>query len=74
MGGDDRAEAVERFHLALELFAAGEAMMRQNLVRRFPTASAAEIEDRLVAWLRERPGAEIGDAIGQPGTWPRTSR
>lgn len=64
-------EVVERLHLALELFAAGEAMMRQNLRRRFPAASAEEIEDRLVAWLSERPGAESGDGAGRPGTWPR---
>ena len=74
MSSGDRAEAIERLHLALELFAAGEAMMRQNLRRRFSTASASEIEDRLVAWLSERPGAEIGDAAGHPGAWPRAGR
>jgi hypothetical protein len=71
MDGPSSAEAVERLHLALDLFAAGEAMMRQNLRRRFPAATAAEIEDHLLAWLSERPGAEFGDAAGRPGTWPR---
>lgn len=66
--------AVERLRLALDLFAAGEAMMRQNLRRRFPTASEGEIEDRLASWLSERPGAELGDAVGRPGMWPRTRR
>lgn len=61
----------ERYRMTLELFAAGEEIMRQNLRRRLPAASAEEIEARLVAWLSERPGAEHGDAIGRPGSWPR---
>jgi hypothetical protein len=65
-------DAAERLRLALDLFAAGEALMRQNLRRRFPEASAAEIEERLAAWLSERPGAEFGDAEGRPTSWPRT--
>jgi hypothetical protein len=55
----------------LELFASGEEIARQNLRRRYPAATAEEIEERLVAWLHERPGAEHGDAAGRPGTWPR---
>lgn len=46
-------------------------MMRQNLKRRHPEASEQEIDDRLRSWLRERPGAEHGDAIGRPIVWPR---
>ena len=65
------SEAAERQRLALDLFEAGEAMMRQNLRRRFPSASTEEIEERLAAWLSERPGAEYGDAVGRPTTWPR---
>jgi hypothetical protein len=65
------AEAAARLRLALDLFEAGEAIMRQNLRRRFPAASAAEIEERLDRWLSERPGAEFGDAVGRPTTWPR---
>ena len=53
-------------------FAAGEAMMRETLRRRHPEAPDSEIEDRLCRWLAERPGAEAGDAVGRPGTWPRT--
>jgi Rv0078B-related antitoxin len=49
----------------------GIAMMRQNLVRRHPGESDAEIDARLRAWLRRRPGAEHGDAVGRPGSWPR---
>ena len=64
----------DRLRLALDLFAAGEAMMRQNLRRLHPDASEAEIERRLVAWLQERPGAEHGDANGIPVPWPRPHR
>jgi len=64
-------EAAERLRLALDLCEAGEMVMRQNLRRRFPSASVQEIEERLVAWLRERPGAKHGDAVGRSATWPR---
>jgi len=61
----------QRLRLAFDLYEAGEDLMRQNLRRQNPQADAAEIERRLVAWLRHRPGAEQGDAVGVPGTWPR---
>lgn len=61
----------DRFRVVLELAAAGEAMMRQNLRRQFPDASADEIERRLTEWFLTRPGAEHGDGVGQPGKWPR---
>lgn len=50
----------------VELHETGVALMRQNLRRRFPEASEAEVERRLVAWLRTRPGAEHGDGVGTP--------
>lgn len=62
----DDATAAARFRVALELFATGEAIMRQNLRRRYPQASAEEIETKLVQWLQTRPGAETGDAPGKP--------
>jgi hypothetical protein len=65
------SEAAERLRLALDLFATGEALMRQNLKRRHPAAPEAAIDARLVAWLHERPGAEHGDAAGRRGAWPR---
>lgn len=61
----------DRLRLALDLYVTGEAIMRQNLRREFPSASEEEISDRLGAWLRKRPGAEHGDAVGKPGEWPR---
>jgi hypothetical protein len=65
-------EAAERYGLLLHLFAAGEAIMRQNLRRAAPEATEAEIEERLVAWLHRRPGAESGDSAGHASSWPRT--
>jgi hypothetical protein len=59
-----------RLRLALDLFAAGEALMRQNLKRRFPEDDEDAIETRLRAWLCQRPGAEHGDAVGRPLPWP----
>lgn len=64
-------KAAERLRLALELFGAGEAVMRQNLRRKHPDENESQIEARLAAWLRERPGAEHGDAPGRPVPWPR---
>jgi hypothetical protein len=72
VSGGSSDDAVTRLRGAFDLFAAGEALMRENLRRRFPEASDEEIEDRLCRWLSERPGAEHGDAAGIPVTWPRT--
>jgi hypothetical protein len=49
---------------ACDMFETGVAMMRQNLRRRSPEASDQAIDDALAAWLRDRPGAEHGDAPG----------
>ena len=72
---DDDSAARERLsrrlRSAFDLQRFGIAMMRQNLVRRHPAETEAEIDDRLRAWLRARPGAEHGDAVGRPGSWPR---
>ena len=57
-------EATARIERAFELYEMAEAMMRQNLRRRFPEESDDQIEQRILAWLRHRPGAEIGDAGG----------
>jgi hypothetical protein len=70
----DPAAVAERMRLAFDLYATGEALMRQRLCRENPNLSPADIEARLVAWLQTRPGAEHGDAEGRPGTWPRTRK
>lgn len=58
--------SAERMRLALDLFASGEALMRQQLKRLHPDWSEARLQGELLAWLRERPGAEHGDAAGRP--------
>ena len=55
----------ENLRLAMDLHDAGVEMMRQNLRRQFPAENPEEIESRLAAWLRARPGAEWGDAEGR---------
>ena len=72
MSGESSTLAAERLRLALEMFGAGEAMMRQKLRREHPDETDAEIEGRLIAWLQHRPGAEAGDAVGRPVAWPRS--
>ncbi|MDP8968489.1 MAG: hypothetical protein M3N04_07810 [Actinomycetota bacterium] len=62
MDGDPAA----RLRIALELHALGEQMFRQRLRRERPGITAAELDRAVRAWLRERPGAEHGDAIGPP--------
>ncbi|MGE3073800.1 MAG: hypothetical protein AB7N24_06875 [Dehalococcoidia bacterium] len=52
--------------LTFELNETGIEIMRMNLTRRYPDESTNQIERRLVAWLRERPGAEQGDSDGRP--------
>ena len=58
------SEIARRFQLALDLYQAGEDMMRAKLRREFPHDTDEEIERRLIAWLSERPGAEHGDCPG----------
>ena len=56
----------DKLRLAVDLAEAGLDVMRARLQREDAEADAEEIERRLVAWLRERPGAEHGDAEGRP--------
>jgi uncharacterized protein (DUF2267 family) len=62
-------DAAARLRAALELHDLGERMMRQRLRREQPQISDAELGQAIRAWLRERPGAEHGDAVG-----PRSTR
>lgn len=63
---DESLDARDKLALAFDLFEAGVAMMRATLRRRHPEVADAEIERRLAVWLRTRPGAEQGDAVGRP--------
>lgn len=63
------AAAAGRLRLALDMFATGEDLARQRMRRLHPEWTASEIEEQIGAWLRERPGAENGDAEGRPVDW-----
>lgn len=67
----DSPEA-QRLRTALAMFDDGVALMRQNLRRRHPELSEVELDERVQAWVRERPGAPHGDAVGTPVDLPRT--
>lgn len=45
----------ERFRVAAELYETGLDIQRQNLRRRHPDATKAEIEALMIAWLEDRP-------------------
>jgi hypothetical protein len=60
----------QKLQLAFEMHELGCAMMRQNLLRRYPGETEAERERRFVAWLQTRPGAEHGDALGRSRPLP----
>jgi hypothetical protein len=68
-----RKKAAARLRMALGLFETGVEMMRQKIRRDHPALGDHEVEARLGSWLRERPGAEFGDAVGRPAVWPRRS-
>jgi len=57
-------ELIARMRRFFELNEMAEAIMRQNLRRRYPDATPAEIEKHVLAWLSDRPGAPIADAGG----------
>lgn len=62
----------EKLRVAFDLFTAGTRLMRQNLIRKHPEATAEEIDVLFRKWMRHRPGAEYGDGEGRPVSWPRT--
>lgn len=61
MESEPELTPAEKLRVALDLMEAGIALMRQNLRRRYPTESQQEIDQRLQAWLLERPPAELGE-------------
>ena len=62
----DDETAAERLAQTMELYEFGVDMMAAALRRRYPDATADEIDRRVDAWLSERPGAEHGDGSGIP--------
>jgi hypothetical protein len=69
----DHRRLAERLQTALALHESGVAMKRAQILRQNPDASVDEIARRLNQWLRERPGAEQGDAVGVPRKLPHLS-
>ena len=68
MGFDQSPAAlVARLRAALELQETGLKLQRQNLRRRHPDASEAEIDRLFRQWLHDRPG----DSAGRRIEWPR---
>lgn len=49
-------EIMRRFAETMELFEAAVAIQRQNIRRRHPELSEDEVDERLQAWLLDRPG------------------
>lgn len=58
-----------RMRTALDLYEVGEQLFRQRVRRENPEIDEAGVDDRVRAWLQDRPGAEFGDYPG-----PRSSR
>lgn len=70
----EQARLIENLRLTFALHEAGVDMKRQSLRRSFPDETPERIEARLLAWMHERPGAELGDGVGVPVSWPLPRR
>jgi hypothetical protein len=57
----NEALLVERFRVAVDLWATGVSLRRQSIRRDRPHASDREVEMLLNQWLHDRPGAQHGD-------------
>jgi hypothetical protein len=66
MGREELERAAAKLNTALRLFETGLAMKRAQILRAHPAITEADLKRRLGEWLRTRPGAEHGDAEGQP--------
>lgn len=55
----------DKLELSLAMFEYGRSVVRENLRRRHPELDQNGIEELLLAWLRERPGAPHGDGQGR---------
>jgi hypothetical protein len=68
---DTSADAsAARLRLASAMQREGNALMRENLRRRHPDASEAELDALFERWLLDRPP----DAPGRRVSWPRKRR
>jgi hypothetical protein len=64
------AAAAVRLRLALDMFTTGEDLARQRMRREHPDWTGQRIDEQIGVWLRERPGAQNGDAEGRTVEWP----
>ena len=71
MEPDEAKVMGERLRLALDMHDFGVEMLWFAIKRENPGCSDSELVGILNARMRIRPGAEFGDAVGRPGTWPR---
>jgi predicted kinase len=55
MAEASHAAMLARLRATFDLYDLAEKVMRQNLRRRHPDASDADIERRLISWLRKDP-------------------
>jgi hypothetical protein len=55
---------------SFELTELGMRMLAQRYRREHPEATEREVEDHVRAWLRDRPGAPDGDAVGRVVPFP----
>lgn len=53
-------EVQRRMQIALELYEFAEAVVRERLKDQYPSADAAEIEQRLTEWLLSRSAEHAG--------------
>lgn len=60
------ASVAERLRVTFDLVETGLALQRQNIRRRHPAASEAEIDRRLDEWLGDRPPDSPGRRIDRP--------
>ncbi|MEZ4296292.1 MAG: hypothetical protein R3B70_15080 [Polyangiaceae bacterium] len=72
MARTDPLTPTERLHAAFELYELGEDLLRQRYRREHPDMTEEAIEASVRAWRLRRPGAEHGDAEGEPIAWPRS--
>lgn len=73
LGMPDSTSA-ERLRIALDLFDLGVEMTRARLMREHPDWTPEQVQEGVTAWLRDRPGAELGDCVGRLASPERIQR
>jgi hypothetical protein len=71
MEPDEAKVMGERLRLALDMHDFGVEMLWFAIKRENPESTDSEVTGMLNARMRIRSGAELGDGVGRPGTWPR---